>query len=193
MLLWARNTIHNAGVIKSTKNNKNIDNKGPHRNIRLTFLTINGIRINNVVVQRFNETANGGLLMVLALISIADAFVLLPLWPPIKCCVARCVRCCGCCCYYAGYFRSLQVNTIIPSFRWISNVGRWVFVMEFFESFFVISRHKSKNVLQLNSTQFHFLLNVFNVSFTSYWIFCSFVVIINSIPFAIPFGRWGLL
>lgn len=83
------------------RNNKNIDNKGPLRNIRLTFLTINAIRINNVVVQRFNETANGGLLMVLALISIADAFVLLPLWPSQSSAVRRsvCARCCCCFCF----------------------------------------------------------------------------------------------
>lgn len=83
-----------------------------------------------------------------------------------------------CCCFG---FRSLQVNIIIPSLRWINNVGRWVFVMEFFGAVFVISRHKSKNVLQLNTISF--LLVVFNVSFTSYRIFSSFVVIINSIPF----------
>lgn len=72
-----------------------------------------------------------------------------------------CVRCCCCCCFI-GYFRSLQVNIIIPSLCWISNVGRWVsinFLMEFF--FFVISRnpkmysiHNTISILLKSSTSF---------------------------------------
>lgn len=87
-----------------------------------------------------------------------------------------CVRCCCCCCFI-GYFRSLQVNIIIPSLCWISNVGRWVsinFLMEFF--FFVIS---PKCILY--TTQFRFYWNL-QRHFYELLDFLFFAVVIISIP-----------
>lgn len=122
--------------------------------------------------------------MVLALVFIADAFAFV--CPVIA--SNRVLRCC----WFLGYFRSPQVNIwwqVIPTLRWIINVGRWVsinFWWKFFPSFSssVAANPNSVCTTLRRTAQFQFLFEFFNVIFTSYWIFISFFAII-SIPLAI--------